>query len=130
MEFFTSSDIKRPVRLSEKTREFAYESINFKYGLETLDTPFVQLHDTDGMSDIAVYDLAVREIVSKAPVRICDGELLSGAATLGDSIRHVVPVRNAEGKNPIFGVSHLTADFFTVLEKGINGIRRDVEESL
>ena len=130
MEFFTSSDIKRPVRLSEKTREFAYESINFKYGLETLDTPFVQLHDTDGMSDIAVYDLAVREIVSKAPVRICDGELLSGAATLGDSIRHVVPVRNAEGKNPIFGVSHLTADIFTVLEKGINGIRRDVEESL
>lgn len=130
MEFFTSSDIKRPVRLSEKTREFAYESINFKYGLETLDTPFVQLHDTDGMSDIAVYDLAVSEIVSKAPVRICDGELLSGAATLGDSIRHVVPVRNAEGKNPIFGVSHLTADFFTVLEKGINGIRRDVEESL
>ena len=130
MEFFTSSDIKRPVRLSEKTREFAYESINFKYGLEALDTPFVQLRDTDGMSDIAVYDLAVREIVSKAPVRICDGELLSGAATLGDSIRHVVPVRNAEGKNPIFGVSHLTADFFTVLEKGINGIRRDVEESL
>ena len=55
MEFYTSSELKRPVRLSEATRQFAYESLNHKYGLDTLKTPYVSLKhikNFESMSDI------------------------------------------------------------------------------
>ena len=38
MEFFATNG-KRPTRLSEKTRLFAYESVNHKYGQDTKSTP-------------------------------------------------------------------------------------------
>ncbi len=85
----------------------------------------------DKLSDIAQYNACVYEIVTKAPIRICDGELLSGAATLGDAIRHMVPtVKSGVEKNLIYGISHLTVDFFSVLQKGMNGIRDDIFSSL
>ena len=134
MEFYTPTNTKRPVRLSEKTRQFAYDSLNHKYGLDTLKTPSVcmdRIENYDSLSDIAKYDACVSEIVKNAPIRICDGELVSGAATLGDAIKHMVPVtKSGVDGNLIFGVSHLTVDFFSVLEKGVYGIRQDVVESM
>mgnify|MGYP007084611787 CR=1 FL=1 len=35
MEFYTQGGLRRPVRLSEKTRQFAYDSLHHKYGLDT-----------------------------------------------------------------------------------------------
>lgn len=134
MEFYTSSDCKRPVRLSRKTRNFAYESLNHKYGKDTLKTPNVSLNhieNYENMSPIEKYNTAIYEIVTKAPVRICDGELLSGAATLGDAITHQLPAayKNEERGAPT-GVSHLTVDFFEVLEIGMDGIREKAKKSL
>ena len=134
MEFYTSSGRKRPIRLSEATRAFAYDSLNHKYGLDTRATPFVSLADTaelQNMTSIEKYNAAVREIAAKAPIRICENERISGAATLGDAIDHVVPARVAgkAGTN-LPGVSHLTADFFEVLAIGMDGIREKAETSL
>ena len=131
MEFFAVNG-KRPARLSEKTRLFAYESLNHKYGLDTRAVQNIPLDGIEGfeaLSDIEKYNISIRNIAEKSPVRICDGEKLSGAATLGDSIDHKVPV--SYGDNMVcWSVSHLTLDFETVLKCGVNGIEETVMKSL
>ena len=132
MEFYTSSGLKRPIRLSEKTRQFAYESLNHKYGTDTKKVQFVSLdhiEDFESKSGIEKYNDAIREIVTKAPVRICENEKISGAATLGKAISHVVPAQY-KAKDIWNSVSHLTVDFETVLKKGVNYIFDEVEKSL
>lgn len=134
VEFYTSSKFKRPVRLSERTREFAWESLNHKYGKDTRKTPYVTLDHIEGYEQLSrwkKYDAAIEEIVKKAPIRICEGELLSGAATLGDAISHSLPARFGDnGANYFSGLSHLTVDFAEVLAIGMNGIRQKAKRSL
>ncbi len=123
--------MKRPVRLSEETRRFAADSLDRKYGLDTLKTKAVVLdgiEEFSDLSDIEQYDLAIRMIAETAPVRICEGEKISGAATLGFAIEHVVPATlNGDWIFP--SISHLTVDFETVLKRGINGIEQDAKEA-
>ena len=136
MQFYTSTPFIRPIRLSETTREFAYESLHFKYGRDTEKTPAITL---DGkqyrgkyfsqLTNLEKYDFAIEEIAKNAPIRICDNELISGAAPLGLAISHVVPA-TFEGKFVFHSVSHLTVDFETVLDIGIDGIRKNAELSL
>lgn len=132
MEFFAVNG-KRPVRLSEKTRFFAYESLNCKYGKMTDEAPFVALDDIDGYEDLChleKYDKAIEYIAKYSPIRICDGERISGAATLGLAIHHNVPAAY-KGKWFYEGsISHLTVDFETVLEKGVFYIEEQAKESL
>lgn len=135
MEFYTSSKHKRPIRLSENTRQFAYESLNHKYGLDTDKTPYINVNHIEGyekLSPLEQYNLGMYEIVTKAPIRICSGELISGAATLGNAKEHMFPVMHdcLTAGDYSTGVSHLTADFFEVLEMGMDGIRKKAEESL
>lgn len=117
MEFFTISHEKRPIRLCEETRKFAWNSLNHVYGRDTSKTRGVAMDDIDGFNDlppIDKYDIAIRRIAEKAPLRVCPNEKISGAATLGISIGHAVPF--TLGGNVIMGsVSHLTIDFETVL---------------
>lgn len=54
MEFYTFSGRKRPVRLSEETRRFAYDSLNHKYGLDTLRVMNVSLAHPDNYSNLSV----------------------------------------------------------------------------
>jgi len=132
MNFFAVNRI-RPVRLSEQTRKFAFDSLNHKYGLETWNTPAVSMDDYEGFDNLTPlqkYDAAIECIVKNAPVRICDSEKLSGAATLGMAISHNIPVTFE--KKPVFSssISHLTIDFETVIRKGVNYIQKQAEASL
>ena len=132
-EFFSATGRKRPVRLSEATRVFASESLeHHKYGLDTRRTEAVILDGIEGfeaLGNLEKYDRAVAEIAAKAPVRICPGERISGAATLGGAIGHVVPAKF--GGQFVFGsVSHLTIDFQSVLDEGIDGIRARANAAL
>lgn len=132
MEFYTYSDLKRPIRLSKKTRQFAYESLNHKYGLDTRKTPSVSLNhieNFESMSEIEKYNAAIYEIVTKAPVRICENEKISGASTLGKAISHTVPAQYKD-KDLWSSMSHLTIDFETIVKKGVNFVCEKVEESL
>ena len=134
---YTANDIRfdspmkdgRPVRTSARTRAFAKASLDGRYGREALKTPFVTLSDTAGLSPRQCYDRAISEIAAGAPLRIvtdADGmpvELLSGAATLGAAIHHVVPA-TADGQNPVCGsVSHLTCNFDRVVREGMDAYR-------
>jgi len=132
MIFDCANGMKRPVRLCEATRRFAYDSLNHRYGLDTRRTQSVSLDhiaDYEAKSPLQRYDAAIAEIAANAPIRICEGELISGAATLGLAIHHCVPaVYKGE---PVCGsISHLTVDFKTVLHIGINGIRKNAENAL
>lgn len=132
MTFFAVNG-KRPIRLSEKTRKFAFDSINHKYGLETWGTPAVSMDDYRKFEDLTPlqkHDAIIERIATTAPIRICDQEKISGAATLGMAISHKIPA-TFRGE-PVFtsSVSHLTIDFETVVKKGVNYIQKEAEEAL
>ena len=132
MQFLDANGLERPVRLCDETRRFAEESLSRKYGLMTKETPAVQLDDVpkfDSLTRYERYDLAISRIVSEAPLRICEGELVSGAATLGLAIEHCIPATRG-GKRVYAGISHLTVDFETVLRFGVDHIRSTAEQSL
>ncbi|MBO5511304.1 MAG: hypothetical protein J6B24_06180 [Clostridia bacterium] len=133
MEFFTSFREGRPVRLCEATRQFAYESLEkHRYGLEAMKTASLPMDHIEGFADMTPLEkerVYLREIAEKCPIRLIQGERICGAATLGMAIHHLIPV--TFGGNPIFSsISHLTMQFSLVLELGLNGIRRRVEESM
>ena len=131
MEFYTISKEARPVRLSEATRRFAYESLNHRWGLDTRKTPAVELDDIpgwDAMTPLERHDAAIRRIAERAPVRICEGERISGAATLGLAISHQIPA-TCGGKAVFGSVSHLTIDFPSVLHRGVKALYDDIEAS-
>lgn len=124
---------KRPIRLSEKTRKFAYDSMNHKYGKDTWAIPAVSMDDFEGFEDLSTlqkYDAVIERIAKTAPIRVCDGEKISGAATLGMAIMHYVPATFQSDRRIFESVSHLTIDFETVLKKGVNYIQKQAEESL
>ena len=133
MEFHTSFLQKRPIRLSETTRKFAYESLyEHKYGIETRKSPCVKLDLEDNihsMSYLEKYNVAIRKIAAEAPIRICNDEKISCGATMGDSIDHWVPATLYD-QHIFLGISHLTIDFKTVLDIGIKGIKQRATEKL
>ena len=132
MKFYTANGLERPVRLSDSTRLFAYESLSHKYGLDTRKTDSVildNIENFDKFTELERYDAAIAKIASEAPIRICDGEKISGAATLGGAIKHAVPA-SYKGNYICSSVSHLTVDFETVLKHGMIYLREQAEISL
>lgn len=126
MEFFATNG-KRPVRSCEKTRLFAYESLNHKYGLLSNKTMWVEMDDYEGfetLTEIEQYDACIRRAVEQAPLRICDGEYISGSASYGITKGHKIPAVY-KGELVFHSVSHLTIDFETVVKKGVNAIKED-----
>ena len=133
MTFYTAYKEPRPIRLSEATRQFAYDSLeSHAYGLEAMKTPAVTMDHMEGFGELSPLEkerLILREIAEKCPIRLIQGERICGAATLGLAIHHVIPATFE--REAIFpSVSHLTVDFSMILKEGLNGIRARVEESL
>ena len=129
MNFYCATWLSRPVRLSDETRRFAYESMHGKYGDMARRTPFVSVDSIpgfDGMDKTEQYSRCIDKIARSCPIRIIDGEKLVGSATLGSAIDHRVPA--ARNGNPVFeSVSHLTLGFDRVLKIGLNGIETEIK---
>ncbi len=119
----------RPVRLCEATRRFAMESLQGKYGAETVSVPFVSADGVQGwesMSEHERYAAGLDLVVRECPVRICPAERVCGAATLGLAVRHQVPIVR-DGRIVWPSVSHLTVDFGILVREGILGMRARIE---
>lgn len=132
MEFYTVFNEKRPVRLKETTREFAWESLQGKYGDEGAQfyaVSMAEIPDFERISEYEKYDICIHKIATEAPIRICENELVSGAATLGMAIGHEVPAQY-KGASLWNSVSHLTLDFDKVLKVGMNGIEAKIYQRL
>ncbi len=132
MTFYAPNGQVRPIRLTEETRQFAWDSLNQKYGQEALANMAVSMDDLENyesMTKLERYDEAIYRIATQAPIRICPDEKLSGAATLGMAINHNVPATYG-GKTVAYSISHLTIDFETVVKYGVNHIRAKAEAAL
>lgn len=120
-------------RLCEDTRRFAYESLHGKYGTDAMvNSQYITMDDVEGFESMSLNDrfsLVINRAAEQAPIRIVDGELISGSANLGAAIGHVFPAkRNGEF---IFGsVSHVTLAFDKVLKVGINGIEKEIDDNM
>ena len=119
----------RPQRTCEETRRFAYESMHGKYGDDAMRHPFVSLDeiaDFDDLSPLEQYDAAIRKICEDAPVRICEHERISGAATLGAAITAAIPA--FRGQNAVLPhISHVTLGFGKALRLGILGMEEELD---
>lgn len=87
--------------------------------------------DTDGLdfsqlSAYAQHDRAIAAIAAKAPLRLCPGEQLCGAATLGMAIQAQVPA-TYQGRPVLGGVNHLTVDFFDAVREGLDVLDARIE---
>lgn len=131
MKFSSASNEKRPIRLSAKTRKWAWESLHGKYGKEAMETPFLSIDDDNFLQyeHIDKYDIMIQKIAREAPLRICEEELVSGSATLGAAILHIVPVYYQE-KAVFSSVSHLTLDYATTLRYGLEFYEKKIAERL
>ena len=133
MEFYTVSQTPRPVRLSEATRQFAYQSLELHtYGQEAMKTPAVTMDHVEGFETLPPLKkerLILGEIAAKAPVTLNFGERICGGARLGLAINHVVPATFG-GQVVFSSVSHLTLDFGCVLKEGLRGLRARTLASL
>ncbi|MFA6948995.1 MAG: pyruvate formate lyase family protein, partial [Eubacteriales bacterium] len=130
--FYSAFPCTRPIYQSEATRRFAWDSLHAVYGRDAMETPCVTL---DGISDFEnltsydKYDAAVTEIARHAPLRFCRGELICGAATLGDATSHVLPARY-HGEIVLQSVSHLTCGFDRALAEGVSSYERRIAERM
>ena len=128
MEFFCGTGLKRPVRLSEETREFAWRSLHGQYGDEAWKTMDVSVDDIPGITELDAeeqYSYCIDVIARNAPLRLIEEEKICGAATLGRAICHQVPLLY-DGQVVFGSVSHLTLDFAAVLKIGINGLAEKI----
>ncbi|MBR6794116.1 MAG: hypothetical protein IKM48_07175 [Clostridia bacterium] len=132
MIFSTAADTPRPIRLTESIRKWANDSLHGKYGDEAKKTPNVSLDHIENFEALNVlekYNAAILEIAEKAPVRLCEEELLCGAATLGDAIEHLVPA--SFGGKPVYrSISHLTIGYEKVLNEGADAYAKEIAERL
>ena len=140
MKFFAATG-ERPVFSSAETRKFAYDSLHHRYGLDTKKQMALSMDDVPNFLEktaLEQYDLIIEKIARDAPIRICENEKISGAATLGRAIEHTLPATYS-GKACSFDVevpywassiSHLTIDFQTVLKKGVNHLKAQAEQAL
>ncbi len=122
----------RPVRLSENTRHFAMESLLGKYGDDAMKIPYVTLDEIENYESLSPqekYNVAITKIVSEAPIRICEHKTVSGAATLGAAISHVIPAY-INGASFCPSISHLTLDFATVVKKGMDFLENKINARL
>lgn len=68
--------------------------------MDTLKTNAISLDDIEdfpALSKIEKYDIAIRRIAEEAPIRLCESERLSGAATLGMAQRFQKDETSANG---------------------------------
>ena len=120
-------------RLSDKTREMAYEALLGKWGKQLIPTPIVLTEQEEQQyPDVGdmVYALGVKHIAQEAPIRITPDELLVGATTLKEGPWHQLPVRRRNGNILTDSISHVTLGFDEVLKIGYRGLRSHVENRL
>lgn len=132
MKFYTTCSQPRPIRLPEQLRQWAWDSLQGKYGDDAYRTLAVELDDIPGVGDFAPlkkYDAAIRRIAETAPLRLCPGETICGSATLGGAIHHFVPAR-INGEPFCSSVSHLTLNFHRVVNEGLDSHAAEIAQRL
>jgi len=132
MKFYSATDESRQIYSSENTRKFALDSLEGKYGQDTQKFPHVKLDDIENFEELTFlekHDISIERIVRQAPIRICANELISGAATVGDAIYHMIPA-SYKGQLLCYSVSHVTLGFDRVVNEGLLVIEEELKATV
>ena len=120
-------------RLSDFTRAFCELSMTGKYGQDLASSfcAIVQDPDFSGKDLVGQYNACVKAIVEQAPIRLIDGELLSGSATFDLARNHKVPAAlPGAPREPLFhSKSHLTPHYQKILKRGVRGLEQEIAAS-
>ncbi len=130
--FSSATGVKRPIRLSEATREWCAETLEGKIGEEIKKTPFVTMDDIEGFESFHKYqqfDLCIDRIARESRIFIRENELLVGSATLFSASWAQVP---AQYKNNyvMIGTNHTTYNFGKVLKLGLDAYQQEIDERI
>ena len=123
-------------RLSPQTHEFCARALRGEFGRE-MEKDFCAIVDDAQFAQKNAYEqynTCLSAIVSQSPIRLIDGELLSGSATYQKARRHQVPVALKEWNDPervmYRSVSHLTPHYQKILRRGLRGLEAEIAHSL
>ena len=121
-------------RLSDFTRNFAAHSLDGQYG-RALANDYCALIQREGYYDLSLagrYNRCLKAIVEQAPIRLIDGELLSGSATFDLARNHKVPAAFSDDpdRTPlIHSKSHLTPHYQKIIKRGVRGLEEEIAKS-
>ena len=82
-----------PRRLSEQTHILCRRALSGEFGKALANSLCAVITDPayPSMTRVAKYNAGIKAIVEQSPIRLIDGELLSGSATFDMSRSHSVP---------------------------------------
>ena len=115
-----------PRRLSEQTHAFCRRAITGEFGKEIMNNycAIVDVPNYDQLDPFTRYNICIEAIVKQAPVRLIDGELLSGSATLNKAREHEVPAALPAWEDRTQSIfrarSHLTPHYLKVIKRGLS----------
>ena len=122
-----------PRRLTEQTHILCDRALSGEFGKALADSYCAVVSDPayPTMSMAQRYNACIKAIVEQAPIRLIDGELLSGSATFDLSRSHKVPAawKDTPTKHIFNSKSHLTPHYQKVLKKGIRGLEEEIAAS-
>ena len=122
-----------PCRLSQATRDFCQKSVSGEYGKALANSYCAIVDDPDywNKSYVERYNTCIKAIAEQAPIRLIDGELLSGSATFEMARTHQVPaaLREAPTQPLIRSKSHLTPHYQKILKRGVRGLEAEIARS-
>ena len=120
-------------RLCEQTHDFCKRAISGEFGKALANSYCAIVTDPayPSMTRYEQYNACVKAIVEQAPIRLLDGELLSGSATFDLAREHKVPAATPDNpRKALFGSkSHLTPHYQKVLKRGIRGLEEEIDHS-
>ncbi len=120
-------------RLSDFTRDFCERSLKGEYGQALAKDFCAIVRDPDyaKKDPVSQYTACVKAIVEQAPVRLIDGELLSGSATFDLARNHKVPAALPEAPEKYLfnSKSHLTPHYQKILKRGVRGLEEEIAAS-
>lgn len=122
-----------PQRLSPLTHALCDRALSGEFGKALASSYCAVITDPayPSMTRIEQYNACIKAIVEQAPIRLIDGELLSGSATFDLSRSHKVPAAWMENPTkPVFhSKSHLTPHYQKILKRGIRGLEEEIAYS-
>ena len=122
-----------PRRLSDLTHALCDRALSGEFGKALSSSYCAIVSDPayPSMTRLEQFNACIKAIVEQSPIRLIDGELLSGSATFDLSRSHKVPAAWKDTPTQaLFGSkSHLTPHYPKILKKGVRGLEEEIAAS-
>lgn len=124
-----------PHRLSELTHNLCKRAMSGEFGKEITANYCAIVDDPayESWDPYTQYNACIKAIVEQAPIRLTEGELISGSATLNKAREHEVPAAlkgwEDQSKSIFRSKSHLTPHYQKVIKRGVRGLEEEIAVS-